>query len=80
MKIGHGKHLKQGPMVTTKFPQPFHQLPTVVVAPHWENQGSEVGHAETIDTITHADFTVVSGNGAPNYFVQWIAISNETPG
>jgi hypothetical protein len=77
MKIQHGKHLKTESTATIPFPHPFQHVPTVVVSSHWQNQGSEVGHTETIDTITPVEFTVVSGNAAPNYFIQWIAISNE---
>jgi hypothetical protein len=77
VKIQHGKHLKTQATATIPFPHPFHHIPTVVVAPHYQFQGDEVGHAETIDGISPVEFTVVSGNAAPNYYVQWIAISNE---
>jgi hypothetical protein len=32
---------------------------------------------ETISEITTNDFTVVSANRAANYFIQWIAVSDE---
>ncbi len=78
MRIIHGRSPKpQGGKVTIAFPQPFNQIPHVVVTPHWENQGQEVGNTETISEITKNDFTVVSGASAPNYFLQWIAVSDE---
>lgn len=63
--------------VTITFPKPFNQIPNVVVTPHWENQNSQVGNVETISEITVTNFSVVSENRAANYFLQWIAVSNE---
>jgi len=63
--------------VTITFPNPFKNVPTVVVTPHWENAHNQVDHIDTVDSITLTNFVVHSKNYAPNnYFVQWIAISN----
>ncbi|MGH3546239.1 MAG: H-type lectin domain-containing protein [Mycobacteriales bacterium] len=78
MRIIHGKSPKpQGGKMTISFPQPFNQIPHVVVTPHWEKQDQGVGNVETISEISTKDFTVVSGNHAANYFLQWIAVSDE---
>lgn len=79
MKIQHGKHLKNSGQteIEITFPTPFTKVPNVVIASHWENEHDGVGNAETIDQISTRSFSVVSNNGAPNYFVQWIAVADE---
>jgi hypothetical protein len=59
------------------FPTPFNQVPNVVISQHWDKQHQQVGGGETIDEITTTGFTVISGNSAPNYYIEWIAISDE---
>jgi len=76
--IQSGKVLKKNPgMLSVNFPRPFSTAPNVVVSPFWENQDMEVGHDETIDSITTHGFTLASKNAAPNYYVNWIAVENE---
>jgi hypothetical protein len=62
-----------GPGVLFEYP------PLVLVTPRWEGENSEVGHSETIDTVQNDGFTVVSGNAAGNYYVNWIAIGRLVP-
>ena len=76
--IQTGKTLKAGTgKITINFPKPFAQIPVVVVSSFWENVGSQVGNIETIDTISLESFIIVSSNAATNYYVNWIAISQE---
>ena len=56
------------------FARRFHDPPTVVITPFWEDAGREVGHAETIGRVTTEGFVLYSNNAAPNYYVSWIAI------
>jgi H-type lectin domain len=77
MKIQHGKHLKNKDEITITFPTPFKTVPNVVITSHWANEHAGVGHAETIDQISTQSFSVASGNEAPNYFVEWIAVAPE---
>lgn len=79
MTIQHGKNLKNSGQIeiTITFPTPFKTVPNVVIASHWANQHDGVGNAETIDQISTHSFHVVSNNGAPNYFVEWIAVAPE---
>jgi hypothetical protein len=75
--IEHGKIQKDSVSLTIQFTKPFERLPRVLVSPHWEGAHNSVGYAETIDIVTHESFTLCSSNRAPNYYVQWIAISDE---
>ena len=77
MHIQHGKAPKtQGGSVKVTFPQPFRNIPTVVISPHWDGQNDSPGGVDCIDVITRSDFTFTSANQAPNFYVEWIAISN----
>jgi hypothetical protein len=79
MKIEHGRFLKDDGVTSVKvdFTAPFQDVPNVVLTSHWNGQHAEVGHVETIDEITTSHFKVVSGNGADNYYVQWIAVAEK---
>jgi hypothetical protein len=50
----------------------FGGIPAVVVTSEWQNAG--VGYVETIYGVNSAGFRVHSGNKAPNYYVNWMAI------
>jgi hypothetical protein len=69
-----GVVLKQGSYVIIQFKTHFPHPPRVVVSSHWKNQNSSVGHVDTIDEITSTSCRVVSGNEAPNYYVEWMAM------
>lgn len=60
-----------------RFNRRFSRVPTVVVSPFWRGQNAQVAFIETITDVTTSGFTVVSDNAANNYFVNWIAVSNE---
>jgi hypothetical protein len=63
--------------LTIKFPKPFTGNPVVLVSPYWALQSSPVGSIETVVAVTGENFTVSSGNAAPqNYFVNWVAYGN----
>jgi hypothetical protein len=74
-----GKNVQAGSMVknstslTINFPTPFASVPTVVVSSFWQGATGGVSFAETISAISLDQFTVVSGNAAANYYVNWIA-------
>lgn len=55
-------------------PRRFNSRPVVLVSPYWVGAGSNVGNAETVDTISDDRFTLYSGNAASNYNVNWIAL------
>jgi hypothetical protein len=74
MLIQFGSSRKTTTFANVGFPRSFSNTPTVVVSPLWENQHSGVGHAETIEEITHTGFKLASANKAQNYFVTWIAM------
>ncbi|MES0492106.1 MAG: hypothetical protein ABUK01_19110 [Leptospirales bacterium] len=74
-KIQFGKALKNGDSTTVNFDQTFSETPTVVISPFYENQNQQVANVDTISDISKSAFTVVSGNQASNYYVNWIAIS-----
>jgi hypothetical protein len=67
---------KEGAL-TVKFKARFADPPVVVLTPYWEGQNSGVGFIETLDKVTHSEFTLVSGNAAENYFVSWLAIGRK---
>jgi hypothetical protein len=75
LTIEAGRALKASAgRLTILFSTPFIEQPQVIVSPFWEGQNAEVGHDETISVIDNQSFTVVSGNAAPNYFVNYIAV------
>lgn len=76
--IDSGSALKNrtGPL-RIRFNRRFSRVPTVVVAPFWRGQNAQVAFIETITDVTTTGFTVVSDNAANNYFVNWIAVSQE---
>ena len=60
-----------------RFNRRFNRVPTVVVTPFWRGQNAQVAFIETITDVTTTGFTVVSDNAANNYFVNWIAVSQD---
>jgi hypothetical protein len=72
--IEMGKTPKQTVSVTPRLRAGFAQLPYIQASPFWDGQRSGVGHAETINRVARDSFDVVSDNGAPNYFVSWLAV------
>ena len=54
------------------FEHNFTSNPAVVVNAVWPNGG--VGHAETLQQVDTRGFSLISGNAAHNYFVNWVAI------
>lgn len=64
--------------VRVTFPSAFRHIPIVILTPHWIGQGSEVGHVETLSDVSTSGFTFVSGNAADNYYVNWLAVANNT--
>ena len=56
------------------FARRFDTPPRVVITPFWEEARREVGHAETIGSVTEDEFALFSNNAASNYFVSWIAV------
>lgn len=66
-KVGGDAH-------TVYFPRAWQTPPTVFVSPWWANANSGVGSIETISDVTEDSFTVVSGNRASNYFIDWLAV------
>ncbi|MCG8472950.1 MAG: H-type lectin domain-containing protein, partial [Desulfobacterales bacterium] len=65
--IDSGKTIKNSAIVTINFHKPFKKPPTVTVTPFWENHRAEVREIDTITDIDMENFTVVSGNAAPDY-------------
>lgn len=60
--------------LAVRFPVPFPAPPVVVVSPHWIR---EVGHTETIKSVTNTGFVITSGNhssGGQPFLVTWIAV------
>lgn len=68
-----GSALKNSTTITINFHTPFATVPIVVISPFWQGSAGGVGVSETITAISTAQFTVASGNAAPNYYVNWIA-------
>ncbi|AGA28446.1 H-type lectin domain-containing protein [Singulisphaera acidiphila] len=59
------------------FPRAFAHPPVVTISPYWAGQGQEVGHTDTLSSVTTTGFTVVSANQAANYYVMWLAVANK---
>lgn len=76
IQSGEANKSAQGSLVIP-FERPFATPPTVVISPYYRGQNNQVGSIETLDEITQEDFTVVSDNAAPNYFVTWVAVGEE---
>lgn len=62
--------------MSISFPVPFQQTPIVVVSSNFPGQ---VGPVEGISNVTPFDFTVNSGNTAPDYAVSWVAFGQLAP-
>jgi hypothetical protein len=76
--IESGKSLKRnGGPLSIKFSKSFTAPPNVVVTSFWENQGLEVAHDETIESVSTTGFNITSQNAGPNYYVSWIAVQND---
>jgi hypothetical protein len=75
--IDSGRWKKTQSTQTFRFNVTFEKPPIVLVSPYWEGQHSEVGNTETIDTIEQHQCTLVSGNEASNYLVNWVAIGEQ---
>lgn len=71
--IQFGVSPKTGVEGHVPFARSFGAPPSVVVSPYWEGRSSEVGHAETVDSVGTGEFVLMSNNGASDYFVSWIA-------
>ena len=67
---------KPGATLQVSFEPTFQKTPSVVVTPFWPNKQA-VGAIETLLSVSPQGFTVNSGNFADDYFVSWIAISDE---
>lgn len=77
--IQFGKEQKpNGGEKIVEFPTSFKQIPkVVVVTPFWERKEKAVTSIETINTVSCESFTIFSGNHGTDYYVNWIAISEE---
>jgi hypothetical protein len=73
-RIQSGSSLKNSASVDIYFPVRYIGRPTVIISSRWEGSAGGVGHVDTITDIDNDRFRVVSGNRAPNYFVEWVAI------
>lgn len=60
-----------------RFNRRFSRVPTVVVSPFWQGQNAQVAFVDTITDVTTTGFTVVSDNAANNFYINWIAVSQE---
>lgn len=76
--IDHGKAEKKAGVAELRieFNRRFSKLPNVVISNNWENVRDGSG-AHNILNIEHDHFVVFSGISANNYFIQWIAVSDE---
>lgn len=61
--------------VQVNFFQPFERTPIVVLTSVFLMQTFPVTNIETLIEITPEGFTFTSPNAAPNYFVNWVAVS-----
>jgi hypothetical protein len=77
MVIKHGEANKNGDQLTVEFGHRFKELPTVVVSPYSRGSSGAVGSIETITSVTHTEFVVVSGNKGNTHFVSWIAVGDD---
>ena len=76
LEIQTGKTVKPQPgTLTINFPNPFAQVPVVVVTPFWENGNAEVDNILTLSSVTRESFTVASEIYGTTTFVSWIAIA-----
>ncbi len=71
-----GRVNKVAETARVSFSRSFDSPPVILINAEWSND--RVGRAETIKNIDADSFTVVSGNAASNYFVNWIAIGRGT--
>jgi hypothetical protein len=61
--------------ILVNFLAPFEEPPVVLVTPFWKGEGKSVGSIETVLTpITTGACKISSGNQAPNYWVNVLAI------
>ena len=61
--------------IVVSFPSAFEHTPTVLVTPFWQGQGGPVGSIETVLTTNLTDeCKITSGNKAPNYWANILAI------
>lgn len=63
-----------GGMLRVYFPNSWSSPPLVFLSPWWNDQNAGVGYIETVSNVTADYFELVSGNAAPNYFVNWMAV------
>ncbi|MEM8960129.1 MAG: hypothetical protein AAGD38_01510 [Acidobacteriota bacterium] len=54
------------------------RLPSIQLSPHWRRQHQGVGGEETITRSGGAMFFAESGNAAPNFGVNWLAIGSQS--
>jgi hypothetical protein len=64
--------------VQVNFPLPFKHIPVVILTSYWIGQGSGVGYVDTLSEVSTTKSTLVSGNAADNYYVNWLAVANNT--
>lgn len=57
------------------FPKPFAAAPTVLLSSWWDDGNRPVGGVETLTKVTKDYFELTSINTAPNYYVNWMAVS-----
>lgn len=58
------------------FQSPFSAAPIVFLSPWWNGTQGTLGSIETLLDVTNEYFDALSGNAAPNYFVNWMAFGN----
>ena len=58
------------------FQSPFTTAPIVFLSPWWNGTQGTLGSIETLLDVTAEYFDAISGNAAPNYFVNWMAFGN----
>jgi hypothetical protein len=77
--IQHGQVSKPNAgSIVIDFATPFKKIPHVVVSPYWRSSASQVGGIETVTAVSLESFTITSLNhDANNYYVSWIAVSEE---
>ncbi|MES2554930.1 MAG: H-type lectin domain-containing protein [Bacteroidota bacterium] len=67
---------KLGTTQRVYFTKPFANPPIVMISPWWNDANQGVGLVETVTMVTNTYFEITSGNMAPNYFVNWVAVGN----
>ncbi|MEM6456770.1 MAG: hypothetical protein AAF772_16885 [Acidobacteriota bacterium] len=60
----------------TSYPADTRSL-SLQLSPHWDRQHRGVGGEETVTQVTHTTFVANSGNAAPNYSIQWLAVGSQ---